>query len=65
MVWREVGRQRRTVCERVAGASPLFLEAGLEPVCTELEDILWLNTLDVSGQVSDECVKRGHEARWL
>jgi hypothetical protein len=51
------------VGERVAGASPLLLEAGLEPVCTELENILWLYALDVSGQISDECVKRGHEAR--
>ena len=51
------------MCERVAGASPLFLEAGLEPVCRKLENILRLNTLDVSGQISDECVKRGHEAR--
>ena len=51
------------MCERVAGASPLFLEAGLEPVCTKLEYILRLHALDVSGQIRDECVKRGHEAR--
>jgi len=37
------------VCERVAGTSPLFLEAGLKPVCGELENVLWLNALDVSG----------------
>jgi len=31
------------------GVSPLLLKTGLEPVSGELEDILWLDTLDVPG----------------
>jgi hypothetical protein len=61
VVWGEVGCQRGTVCERVASASPLLFKAGLEPVGGELEDVLWLNALDVPGQIGYECVKRRHE----
>jgi hypothetical protein len=52
--------ERGTMGESIPCSSPLFFEAGLKPTCRELEDVLWLYALDVSGQVSDESVKGGH-----
>lgn len=45
--------------EDIADARALFLQAGVEPICTELECVARLGAIRIACEVGDEGVERG------